>query len=96
MTYTLYIDISAHASDETHITIVENSKDRKRKVRFSTIGKGLQLDSVIHRIVEVANKFKVTEDQVFVPHNPSAEEQIRRRLPRVRAFSEYIQDEEML
>jgi hypothetical protein len=92
MITTIYIDLSVHAHDETHLTLVESSKGRP-KVRFSTIGKGLPLDSIIHRIAEIANKYKVTEDQVHIPNNPAAEELLRRRLPKVKAFKDYVEEE---
>lgn len=95
MSYTIYVDLGYY--DETTVCIVENSKPT-HKVIFRTLRKELNWEEATEQLVAIGKEFKVTEDQIYVPHQPAVQAIVRKRLPTARAMRvmKKIEEEEIL
>lgn len=75
----MYIDPGYRT--ETHVTLVQPFVEKKDFVKFLSFRDGLEFEDVVHRLVLLARQHDILAGDVYVPHNPAMEHEIRRHLP---------------
>lgn len=76
----IYMGIDLGYASETTVVIVRTN-DEKNRFQFFSFKAQTEMDELIHKIYELANKYKIPGDHINSPHHPAVEEQLRKRLP---------------